>query len=128
MFVWSVHVCCLHLKMEFCSCARGGASVVWHSLPLMNSFNKTEAAVCLVQAMLPEGFPFYQFIIHINWEKCNRTNKASVALKMRGSVSRLKGNAIYYHMMQVLRHSYESHVIKILQRLIIKCLHLLYET
>jgi len=20
---WSVHVCCLHLKMEFCSCARG---------------------------------------------------------------------------------------------------------
>ena len=41
----AVHVCCLHLKMEFCSCAMG-ASVVWHHLlPLMNSFNKTEAAV-----------------------------------------------------------------------------------
>ena len=42
---WSEHVCCLHLKMEFRSCARG-ASVVWHhSLLLMNGFNKTEAAV-----------------------------------------------------------------------------------
>ena len=39
-----------------------GASVVWHhSLPLMNGFNKTEAAVFFVQAMLPEGFPFLQF-------------------------------------------------------------------
>jgi len=28
---------------------------------LMNGFNKTEAAVFLVQAMLPEGFPFHQF-------------------------------------------------------------------
>ena len=35
--------------------------VVWHqSLPLMNSFNKTEAAF-FVQAMLSEGFPFHQF-------------------------------------------------------------------
>ena len=24
---WSVHVCCLHLKMEFCSCARGVSGV-----------------------------------------------------------------------------------------------------
>ena len=32
-----------------------------HSLLLMNSFNKTEAAVFLVQAMLPEGFLFHQF-------------------------------------------------------------------
>jgi len=23
MLCWSVHVCCLHLKIEFCSCARG---------------------------------------------------------------------------------------------------------
>jgi len=47
---------------------RYGASVVWHhSLLLMNGFNKTEAAVFFVQAMLPkpqpEGFPFYQFNI-----------------------------------------------------------------
>jgi len=33
------------------------------SLPLMNSFMKTEAAFFLVQAMLPESFPFYQFHI-----------------------------------------------------------------
>jgi len=37
-------VCCLHLVIEFCTCARG-ASVVRHfSLPLMISFNKTETA------------------------------------------------------------------------------------
>jgi len=36
--------------------------MVWHhSLPLMNSFNKSETAVFSVQAMLPEGFPFHQF-------------------------------------------------------------------
>jgi len=40
---------------------RSGASVVWHHLLLlMNSFNKTEAAAFLVQAMLPKGFPFHQ--------------------------------------------------------------------
>ena len=39
-----------------------GASVVWyHSLLLMNSFNKTEVAVFLLQAMLPVGFPFHHF-------------------------------------------------------------------
>jgi len=31
------------------------------SLPLMNSFNKTDAAFFLVQAMLLEGFPFHRF-------------------------------------------------------------------
>ena len=37
--------------------------MVWHyALLLMNSFNKTESAVLfLVQAILPEGFPFHQF-------------------------------------------------------------------
>jgi len=34
---WSLHVSCLHLKMEFRSCAMGR-----HSLLLMNGFNKTE--------------------------------------------------------------------------------------
>jgi len=38
---------------------RYGASMVWHhSLLLMNSFNKTEAAVFFIKAMLPEGFLF----------------------------------------------------------------------
>jgi len=38
---------------------RYGASVVWHlSWPLMDSFNKTEAAILLKQAVLREGFPF----------------------------------------------------------------------
>jgi len=36
-------------------------SVVWHlSLPLMNGFNKTEAAIFLMQAVLYEGFLFSQ--------------------------------------------------------------------
>jgi len=40
-----------------------GASVVLHLLiPLMNSFNKTEAAIAHApQAMLPEGLPFHKF-------------------------------------------------------------------
>jgi len=39
-----------------------GGSVVWHySLLLMSGFNKTEADFFLVQAMLPEVFPFHQF-------------------------------------------------------------------
>ena len=34
-----------------------GASVVWHiSLPLMNSFNKSDAAIFPMQVMLPEDF------------------------------------------------------------------------
>jgi len=41
---------------------RKGASVVWYlSLPLMNSFNKTEAAIFPMQAMLPEDFLFFLF-------------------------------------------------------------------
>jgi len=28
----------------------------------MNNFNKTEAAIFVMQAVLPEGFPFYQMI------------------------------------------------------------------
>ena len=37
------------------------ASVVCHlSLPLMNSFNNTVAAIFPMQAMLPEGFSFFQ--------------------------------------------------------------------
>jgi len=51
---------CLHLKMEFRSCARGR-----HSLPLLNSFNKTEAAVfsfrlCFLRV------PFLQFNLILN--------------------------------------------------------------
>jgi len=44
---------------------RQGASVVWHpSLPLMNNFNN-RGCFFLVQAMLPEGFPFHQFVTFI---------------------------------------------------------------
>ena len=48
---------------------RQGASVVWHhSLLLMNSCNKTEAAVFLAQAMLPEVFLFHQFnLTYYSW-------------------------------------------------------------
>jgi len=55
-------VCCYPLKIEFRLCARG--SVVWFlSLPLMNSFNKTEVALLSKQAMLSEDFPFVFSII-----------------------------------------------------------------
>jgi len=41
---------------------RKGASEVWHhSLLPMDSFDKTDAAVFFVQAVLPEGFLFHQF-------------------------------------------------------------------
>jgi len=42
----------------------GGLNFVYlHiSFQLINNFNKTEAAVFLIQAMLPEGFPSYQCI------------------------------------------------------------------
>ena len=52
------HYLALHLKIEFRLCARG-ASVVWHLLlPLMNSFNKTEAAVFLCRLCLISGTLF----------------------------------------------------------------------
>ena len=39
------------------------ASMVWHiSLLLMNSFNKTEAAMFFIHAPFSEGFPFSQLI------------------------------------------------------------------
>jgi len=39
-------------------------SVVWRrSLPLMNNFNKTEAAIFPMQTMLPEGFHFFLWLI-----------------------------------------------------------------
>ena len=45
-----------------------GASVVWHpSLPLMNSFNKTEAAIFPV---LPEDFNYFLRIIYIVYTGC----------------------------------------------------------
>jgi len=33
-------------------------------LPLINSFNQTMAAIFLMQAVLPEGCPFYQLDIY----------------------------------------------------------------
>jgi len=45
-------LCCLHAKRN--PLMRFGASVVWRlSLPLMNSFNKTEAAIFPMQSLLP---------------------------------------------------------------------------
>ena len=42
-----------------------GASVVWHhSLPLMNSFNKTEAAVFSCRLCFLRAFPFISLIKH----------------------------------------------------------------
>ena len=48
--------CCLHLKVPL---MRKRASVVWHlSLPLMNSFNKTESAISPMQSMFPYDYLF----------------------------------------------------------------------
>jgi len=44
--------------------------VVWHhSLPLMNSFNKTEAAVFSCRLCFLRAFPFISFILHCNYCK-----------------------------------------------------------
>ena len=54
--------------------------MVWHhSLLLMNSFNKTEAAF-FVQAMLPEGFPFHQIDL-VNISPVKQIQSDSVNLK-----------------------------------------------
>jgi len=59
---WSVHTCMLFTFENGVSLMRWGASVMWHhSLLLMNNFNKNRGCCFLVQAMLPEGFPFHQF-------------------------------------------------------------------
>jgi len=53
-------VCRLHFKTGFCSCTR--ASVVWHlSLPLMNIFNKTEAAILSCMLCFLGAFTFLNF-------------------------------------------------------------------
>ena len=48
---------------------RKGASVVWHlSFTLMNSFNKNEAAIFLMQAVFPEDYPSSQLhITYYSW-------------------------------------------------------------
>ena len=44
-----------------------GASVVWHhSLPLMYSFNKTEAAVFSCRLCFLRAFPFISLLLHCN--------------------------------------------------------------
>ena len=58
---WSVHEYCLHLKIEFLSCARGVSGVA--SLITTDEQLQENRRCCfLVQAMLPEGFPFHQFM------------------------------------------------------------------
>ena len=47
---------------------RQGASVVWHlSLPLMNTFNKTEAAVFSFRPCFLRAFLFFSFLISNNY-------------------------------------------------------------
>jgi len=52
---------CLHLEIEFRSCARGRQWCCIFSLPLINRFNKTDAGIFFMQAVIPEDFPFSQF-------------------------------------------------------------------
>jgi len=56
---WSVHVCCLHLKMEFRSCARGR-----HWCDIIHYYWWTAAIkprLLFSPADYAEGFSFYQF-------------------------------------------------------------------
>ena len=57
---WSVHVCCLHLKTEFCSCARGVNGVA-SFITTDEQLQLNRGCCFLVQAMLAEGFAFHQF-------------------------------------------------------------------
>ena len=62
-----VHVCCLHLKMEFRSCA-GGVSGVASFITTDEQLQSNRGCCFLVQAMLPEGFPFQQFnLAYYSW-------------------------------------------------------------
>jgi len=64
---WSVHVCCLHLKMEFRSCTRGRQWCGIIYCHLWTASIKPRLLV-LVQAMLHEGFPFHQFnLTYFSW-------------------------------------------------------------
>ena len=55
-------------------------SVVWHlSLPLMNSFNKTEAAIFLTQPVLSKGFPFSPVEFNY-WCNCIKVNEFYLSL------------------------------------------------
>ena len=63
IFFWSSGImectCMLFTFENGVPLMRQGASVVWHhSLPLMNSFNKTEAAVFSCLLCFPRTFPF----------------------------------------------------------------------
>jgi len=61
IFFWSsgVMVCMLFTFITSVPLMSSGASVVWHLLlPLMNSFNKTEAAFSPMQVMLSWDFSF----------------------------------------------------------------------
>ena len=52
---------------------RKGASVVWHySLPLMNSFNKTEAAVFSCRLCFLRAFPIISLIEKWRWRWQNK--------------------------------------------------------
>ena len=57
---------CLHLKMEFCSCARGASVVCHHSLLLMNSFSKTKAAVFSGRLCFLRAFPLISLVFELN--------------------------------------------------------------
>jgi len=63
---------CLVLRFTFenrVPLMRHGASVMWYlSFPLMNSFNKTGAAIFRMQAVLSEGFPFSQ--LNLTYYSC----------------------------------------------------------
>ena len=65
---------------------RKGASMVWHpSLPLMNSFNKTKAAIFSMQAMLSQDYPFLSDLFSLLPQVCTHITRCyAVASQFKG--------------------------------------------
>ena len=100
VYLFLVHrdhgLCYLHLKIEFRYAL--GASVVWHlSLRLMNSFNKTEAAIFPCYASW--GLARFSVPLHLinNWNK-----KATVCLHMQVMLPGVIANRLNYSLQHTI--------------------------
>ena len=79
IFFWSSGImectCILFTFENGVPLMRQGASVVWHnSILLMNSFNKTKAAVFSCRLCFLRAFLFISLIIHLNVNHYSRSN------------------------------------------------------
>ena len=79
-----------------------GASVVGHhSLLLMNSFNKTEAAVFLCRLCFLRAFTFISFIVPFHHRVCNITTVSCIFTLFLGSWADLGRTSNKYHVVKL---------------------------